>query len=125
MHRHKKYLSLSYIYIISYFFIKIKKDFLFGVREAYIPVALTSGRHYTIRFIVIPQTPVVCYYTKKRSRAVSYSLNEWTLLMLRPTGKIKRTYIRFPTVLPWHRLIELNYYPRSQSPLYYHYTKPV
>ena len=61
---------LSYIYIISYFFIKIKKDFLFGVGAAYTPGAPTSGRPNTIQFWVrLTANPEQCVITPKVRRA--------------------------------------------------------
>ena len=40
----------------------------------------------------------------------------WTLLILLPTGKTKRTYIRFPTVLPWHPLFGVEPTPAGLEP---------
>ena len=40
----------------------------------------------------------------------------WTLLILLPTGKTKRTYTRFLSVLPWHPLFGVEPTPAGLEP---------
>ena len=40
----------------------------------------------------------------------------WTLLILPPTGKTKRTYIRFLSVSPWHPLFGVEPTPAGLEP---------
>ena len=40
----------------------------------------------------------------------------WTLLILLPTGKTKRTYIRFLSVSPWHPLFGVEPTPAGLEP---------
>ena len=62
----------------------------------------------------------VTFSAKSQSALVARSLKDG-VPVLPPTKTIA---IGFPILLHWHRLIELNYRQWSQSPLYYHYTKP-
>ena len=58
----------------------------------------------------------VSFTTKSIVPSRGLLFKRWTLLILLPTGKTKRTYIRFLSVSPWHPLFGVEPTPAGLEP---------
>lgn len=67
---------------------------IFGVEAAYIPEPLHPAAITQFGFRVNRKLPIVCCYTKSSPYASTYSLKEWTLLILPSIGLWTKTYVR-------------------------------